>query len=197
MLYGGSFDPVHNGHLHIAREASDILDVDKVIFIPAGKPPHKPGQLMASAADRYEMVRLAVEFEPLFAVSDFEIGFDSPSFTLHTVRYFRSQFQSCELFWLIGADSFAQLDKWYKIELLVDICTLVTVGRPGSSFEVDHLLGKLTESQIDKLQKYIIDIPLSGESSTEIRRRLAAGESITGMTPPAVEDYISTLGLYK
>lgn len=197
LLYGGSFDPIHNGHLHIAHCAAEILDVEKVVFIPAGMPPHKLDRELASPKDRYEMVRRAVQFDPLCGVSDYEVTLESPSFTVHTVRFFRSQFIGYELFWLIGADSFAQLDKWYNIGKLVELCNVVTVGRPGFDFSMDHLMDKLTNDQLDKLQKYIIDIPLTEESSTQIREMVGNGKSVCGLVPDAVLEYIISNGLYK
>ena len=197
LLYGGSFDPIHNGHLHIAHSAAEILDVSKVIFIPAGIPPHKLDRQLVSAKDRYEMVKLAVEFDPLCEVSDCEVSLDSPSFTVHTVRFFRSQLKGSELFWLIGGDSFAQLDKWYSINTLVELCSIVTVGRPGFDLSMDHLMEKLTDSQLDKLQKHIIDIELTGESSTEIRQRVQKGEDISDMVPESVVRYIKDKELYS
>ncbi len=196
LLYGGSFDPVHNGHLHIAREAADRIDADKVVFIPAGMPPHKLGKQMASAEDRYEMLKRATEFESMFDVSDYEVSMDSPSFTVHTVRFFRSQFRNCQLCWLIGGDSFSQLASWYSIGNLVDICTIVTVGRPGFELDREPLKAKLSAEQIYRLVENIIEVPLTGESSTEVRDRAGRGESIEELVPGAVAEYIREKGLY-
>ena len=197
LLYGGSFDPIHNGHIHIAREVYDRLDVDKVLFLPAGIPPHKMDREMTPPMQRYEMVKLALEFEPVFDVSDYEVTLDSPSFTLHTLRYFRSQFRSCHIFWLIGGDSFSQLAKWLKPEQIVDICTVITVKRPGYELDTEPLKAKLSSEQIDKLLAHVIDIPLTDESSTEVRRRIAAGEPIDNMVPKSVAEYIEQKQLYR
>ncbi len=197
LLYGGSFDPIHNGHIHIAREVYDQLDVDKVIFLPAGLPPHKVDRNMTPPMQRYEMVKLALEFEPAFSVSDYEVTMDGPSFTAHTLRYFRSQFTGCRIFWLIGGDSFSQLAKWYKPDQIVDICTVVTVKRPGFELDIEPLKAKLTVEQIDKLLAHVIDIPLTDESSTEVRRRVAAGEPIDDMVPKSVAEYIERNYLYQ
>ena len=196
LLYGGSFDPIHNGHIHIAREVYDKLEVDKVIFLPAGIPPHKRDKEMTPPMQRLEMVKLALEFEPVFDVSDYEVTLDGPSFTVHTLRFFRSQFTGCQLFWLIGGDSFSQLAKWYKPEQIIDICTVVTVKRPGYELDTEPLKAKLSGEQIDKLLSHVIDIPLTDESSTEVRKRVAAGKSVDDMVPKSVAEYVKKNKLY-
>ena len=196
LLYGGSFDPIHNGHIHIAREVYDKLEVDKVVFLPAGQPPHKRDKEMTPPMQRYEMAKLALEFEPVFDVSDYEVTMDGPSFTVHTLRYFRSQYTGCKLYWLIGGDSFSQLAKWYRPEQIVEICTVVTVKRPGYELDVEPLKAKLNDDQIDRLLAHVVDIPLTDESSTEVRRRVAAGESIDDMVPKSVAEYIEQKQLY-
>lgn len=197
LLYGGSFDPIHNGHLHIAREAAHRIDADKVIFIPAGIPPHKRDRQMTEPYKRYEMLQRAIEFEPLFAVSDYETTLDSPSFTVHTIRFFRSQFRSCELCWLIGGDSFSQLGSWYSVEKLVELCTIVTVGRPGFQLDSEPLKARLSPEQTYRLKCNIIDIPMTSESATAIREMVAKGQSIADMVPASVAEYIEKNNLYR
>jgi nicotinate-nucleotide adenylyltransferase len=113
LLFGGSFDPVHCGHVIVSRAAAEQLDADRVIVIPGARPPHKQGAVLTPAADRLELCRLAVRGDPLFEVSDWEARQAGPNYTLHTVRHFRETLpESSRLYWLIGMDSLAELAGW-------------------------------------------------------------------------------------
>lgn len=198
-LYGGSFDPIHNGHLIIARAAAERLGLDRVIFLPSATPPHKSGERLAEPGHRAEMVRLAIADEPGFAFSDFDMTRSGPSYTIDTVAHFRETLgSSADLHWLIGADSLAELTTWYRVESLVDSCRLVTVARTGGDPVCwDHLRSKLSALQIERLKEGVLDTPLIEVSSTDIRHRARQGLSIRYLVPDAVERFIGEKRLYQ
>ena len=199
LLYGGTFDPIHNGHLIVCRAAAEKLGVEKVILIPSAVPPHKQDKICSAPQDRLALAQLAVEGEPLFKVCDCEMKRPGPSYTLDTVRGFQDRCgQEISLYWLIGADSIGELASWYKIEQLVQECTIVTAVRPGyKEPDFSGLEKVLSKSQIARLQENCLATPLIEISATDIRRRVARGTSIRYMTPVAVQDYIEKTGLYR
>jgi len=199
ILYGGTFDPIHNGHLIIARSVSRQLGVSKVILIPSAQPPHKPDDSLSAAQDRFKMTQLAVACEDLFEVSDCELLRQGPSYTLDTVRHFRQQLgPGVILYWLIGADTVRELASWYQISHLADECTIVTALRPGfDALDFSTLRKVLRDDQIARLKEYVIPTPLIAICATDIRRAIAEDKSIKGLIPLAVEDYILKKGLYR
>jgi len=199
LLFGGTFDPVHNGHLIVSRAAAERLGAQKVIFIPSALPPHKVSLPVSDARDRLRIVQEAVRKEELFAVSDCELQRAGPSYTLDTVRYFRKVYgEQTELFWLIGADSVEELTGWYRVKELVNECTIVTAPRTEDVPKGLAVLPKvLNAEQIEHIRKYVLDTPRIDISATEIRRRVAQGRSISFLVPPAVEEYIFKQKLYQ
>ncbi len=197
-LFGGSFNPVHIGHLIVARAVAEHLDVEKVILIPSAQPPHKNDKKLADGGHRLEMIRLAVEGDPLFEISDLEMKRSGPSYTILTVDDFRKQVgEHTPLFWVMGSDSLEELHTWYRIGELVDRCCMVTAVRPG--FE-QHALSRLAEQlsaeQITVLKKHILETPLIDISATAIRQRVRRGQSIRYLVPEAVGAYIERHNLY-
>jgi len=200
LLFGGTFDPIHNGHLIIARSAAEKLRVERVVLIPSANPPHKNHSSLTPIRHRLAMTRLAAAGSELFEVSDCELNRPGPSFTLDTVRHFREQNgPNVPLYWLVGGDTIKELACWYKVEQLVDECTIVTAGRPGCDMEVDFgvFRGKLSDEQIARLKQFILETPLVDISATQIRSRVRHDLTISDLTPPAVRDYIIENKLYK
>jgi nicotinate-nucleotide adenylyltransferase len=199
VLFGGTFDPIHHGHLLVARAVAEQLEVGKVILIPSAQPPHKANHAISPAANRLQMASLAVEGDALFEISDCELHRSGPSYTLETVRHFRQMYgPEVPLYWLIGADSIRELPGWYRIGELVEECTIVSAGRPRYDLrDMGALAAALNEGQIARLQEYQMDTPLIEISATEMRRRVAEGLSIRYMTPRAVEAYILAQKLYS
>jgi len=197
-LFGGTFDPIHFGHLRSARHVVDHLGLDRVIFIPSANPPHKLNQPITDADLRLEMVRLAIQNESRFVCDDCEIHRSGPSYTIDTVTGFRDRLgPTVRLAWIIGADSLAELSSWYRVSDLVDLCEIITVARPGwQRPDLSPLRGLLSDAQIDRLVASVLDSPLTDISATEIRRRVAAGEPIDGLTPKPVADYIQRQSIY-
>ncbi len=199
VLFGGSFNPIHLGHLIVSRCAAEALSVDRVILIPGASPPHKGHALLAPAADRLELCRLAVHDDPLFEVSDWETRQAGPNYTLHTVEHFRdARARGAKLYWLIGMDSLAELSSWYRVGALASLCTLVTVGRPGFRRpDYSSLTGLMSTEQIQELEEHVLDTPLIDISASDIRARVRAGLSIRYLVPDAVRAAIEARGLYR
>lgn len=199
LLFGGSFDPIHHGHLIVCRYAAETLGAGRVVLIPGASPPHKQDVTLTPAADRLELCRLAAGGDPLFEVSDWEARQAGPNYTLHTVRRFRqTQPEQTRLYWLIGMDSLAELSSWYRVGELVALCTLVTAGRPGCEWpDRSSLVESMSAEQIRELEAHILDSPLIDISGSDIRARVRAGRSIRYLVPESVREAIEARGLYR
>jgi nicotinate-nucleotide adenylyltransferase len=199
LLYGGSFNPVHNAHLIIARAAAEQLSVERTILIPSAAPPHKVGSDLAAPGHRLEMVRLAIADEPAFEVSDIELRREGPSYTLLTVEAFRQRLgPDVSLYWLIGGDTLPELHSWYHVGELVDLCRIVTAARPGfETPDFSPLFGCLSLGQIQRLREGILSTPRIDISATQIRTRVREGKSIRYLVPESVVEYIDHERLYR
>ena len=194
-LFGGSFDPIHVGHLNIARQACARLGVDQVVFAPAGQPPHKLDQVLTDPEHRLEMVRLAVAEEACFTISRIDLDRPGPCYSVDTVRLLQEQWGAAvRIHFLIGADSLADLPTWYQPRRLLELCQVVAVGRPGYGVDLAALKRRFPGAPPVVLLDHVPPIDVS---STEIRRRVAEGRSIEGLVPPAVAGYIEAHGLYR
>lgn len=207
VLYGGTFDPVHNGHLGVARHARDALDAE-VRLMPAGDPPHK-GPTRADAAQRAEMLRLAVGEEPGLAVDLRELQREGPSYTVDTLRALRAEVGP-DAPWaiLVGADSFRALDTWSRWYELFALAHLVVARRPGSALDplpaavAAEAQGRWAASATELHEApsgaiLALDQPLFHASASDIRRRIAAGEPWQDQVPPAVAAHVVGHGLYR
>ncbi|MCK5114544.1 MAG: nicotinate (nicotinamide) nucleotide adenylyltransferase [Phycisphaerae bacterium] len=199
IIFGGTFDPVHNGHLTTARCVAKAVGSKSVLLVPTAGNPLKSATPLAPE-HRLAMLTAATRHDDLFAIDDVELYRTPPSFTIDTVRYFQ-QNRTDNLAMIIGADMIPDLPRWRAIDELLDSVQLLIASRPPDNHEtvkrrIESLTGQLSEKQIAGLVESIIPTPLVDISSTEIRRRIAARESITDMTPPPVEEYIMQHGLY-
>lgn len=199
LLYGGSFDPIHFGHLISARTVAEALQVDRVILIPTHVPPHKRDRALTPGEHRVAMCRAATADDRLFEVSDWEITQPGPSFSLRTVEHFRATHgANAALYFLIGMDALSELASWHQIRKLADLCTFVTARRPGTTgFDPSVLRGALSDDQIRRIETHIIPTPLIDICATDIRMRVAKGMSIRYLTPDVVRDYIAANGIYR
>ena len=190
-LFGGSFDPIHYGHLQIAEWTKNKLALDKIIFIPAAIPPHKLRSVIASAEHRFNMTQLAIQDHPDFKISDVEINRKGISYTIDTIYYFREKhhLQKNEIFLLIGGDSLIDLPTWRFPDRIVENCTVVVYQRHGADLDV------IPEKYVKKVR--ILETPLIDISSTSIREKIAAGTSISTQTSPSVAQYIEKHNLYR
>lgn len=194
-ILGGTFDPIHLGHLHIAEAVYSQMPLEKIIFIPAYVPPHKLGQDYAPAQHRYAMTELAVQGYKHFAVSDIELVRSGVSYTVDTLRELRECFPQRELYFIIGADSVAQLHTWNSIEEMLQLATFVAAGRPGYEGVMEEVVRNLGAEAAKKI--ILLHTPQYDISSTEIRTRLHEGRSLAGLVPQAVEAYIREHNLYQ
>jgi nicotinate-nucleotide adenylyltransferase len=192
-LFGGTFDPIHLGHLILAEQCREACGLDRVWLIVAGSPPHKPGGRTA-VGHRLEMARIAVAGHPGFAVSDVEATRPGPHYSVETLESIRRDHPGDELFFLIGADSLADLPSWREPARIAQLATIVVVNRPGLE-EVDP--ARLPDFGPGSRPLVWVSIPPVGIASSDLRRRLAEGRSIRYMVPRGVEAYIDAHGLYR
>ncbi len=198
-LLGGTFDPIHLGHIAVAADAAKMIGAEKIIFVPAKRSPLKGFFPRAGDSDRFKMISLAIAHNKNFQVSDYELKRPEPSYTLETVRKFQGDYGGeTSIYWLIGADSIDELQLWYGITELIDACNLSTMFRAGCEppnfAKFEDIWGS---DRVEKLQRNVIKTSLVDISSTEIRDRFAAGGNVTDMLHPDVADYIRKHGLYK
>ncbi len=191
-IMGGTFDPIHYGHLFLAEQAYHQLMLDKVLFVPAGTPPHKKAKEYSTVADRVEMTRLAIAGNYHFELSLLEAERAGFSYSADTVAAFAEQFgNKCELWFICGADSMIEINSWYQPERLVSICRFATAARPGFDLTRIAQLPAKWQEKID-----ILDMPLLEISSTDIRQYVQDNKAIKYLLPDAVEEYIHARKLY-
>ena len=205
-ILGGTFDPIHCGHLDVGSAAESALGLTEIIVITANIPPHRP-QPVASSYHRFAMVALAIGEHERWRASDLELGIGSPSFTTGTLQRFHDQgFAAGELFFLIGADAFAEIESWKDFPAILDRAHFAVVSRPG--FPVTDLPARLptlarrmtgASGLAARVTPsiFLIDAPTSDVSATAIRQRCARAESIEGLVPPTVRHHIERHALYS
>ena len=197
-VFGGTFDPIHLGHLIVAEQMREARDLDQVMFVPTRIPPHKIGKSRARPEDRIKMVRLAVADDPAFEASDIELRRDGPSYSIDTIAELKETWgDERRFFFIIGADTLPVLPTWRRPGDLVDQADFLTAARPG--YPVDcwkDLSVTFSSKQIHRLKQGCVDTLPIGISSTEVRRLLAKQNTIRYLVPRAVEDYIYKHGLY-
>jgi nicotinate-nucleotide adenylyltransferase len=217
-LFGGTFDPIHTGHLAVARAAERRFDLDEIHFIPTGRPPHKHRRGMASYADRYAMIAIACADHPRFIVSLAESGAGHSGrevfYSVDTVRRFKRKFHAAgaHLYFLMGADSFLDIPSWKDYETLLGLCDFIVASRPG--FRVDRLRLVIPPKffarpgsahaplnpraiALRRTTIHVLDTVASHVSATQVRHRLDNNKSIHGLVPSRVEEYITKQALYR
>lgn len=194
-ILGGTFDPVHYGHLMMAESCREQLRLDEVRLMPAGDPPHKPDQKITDAHARADMLQLAVSGYPEFVVDRREIRRSGPSFTVDTLQEFRDQQPDDELFLIIGADSLEQLLTWKSPEEIAQLATIVAVNRPTQPALTTEQITDWVGSDI-AASVQVVTMPGSDLSASWLRERLAAGKSLRFLTPRAVEAFIAQHAIY-
>lgn len=214
-LLGGTFNPIHNGHLTIARQTREALDLDRILFIPTNDPPHKPTVGLAPAKDRYEMVRLAITSDSTFGISDIELRRAGKSYSIDTVRQLQQEYgPQTKLFFLIGLDAFLEFTTWREPKQLLKLCSFVVIFRPGLSFQSLEMMpliprfpkqaladldaSRLTQCEVATGENRLIclRLPACNISASDIRQRLKQGQFAADQLPPLVESYILKHHLY-
>jgi nicotinate-nucleotide adenylyltransferase len=198
-IMGGTFDPIHLGHLAIAEAGRQALGLDRVLFMPAGIPPHKPGSVVASVDDRVAMVGLAIAGNPAFELSRVDVDRGGPSFTADSVRIIasaeRRAGREADLVLIMSAETFADLPGWHEPARLLADARVAVVPRNGHAVPDPIWIDAVFPGQAARI--VVLDGPRVGISSTAIRERVAAGRSIRDLVPEAVERYITDHGLYR
>jgi len=211
-LYGGTFDPVHIGHIEIARRVSEVFEIEKVVFIPAQMAPHKIGRPVTPSVHRYAMLALATQDDPQLSISTFELDDPDRRYTVDTVAYFqRTLGNETELFFIMGADSWSEITTWREWERLLTMTNHIVVTRPGYD-PVTKNVGPIAERIVDLRGAvatastsrrttgiYFTDAVMKDVSATRIRRLASEGrtDELTDLLPPAVLEYIKKYGIYK
>jgi nicotinate-nucleotide adenylyltransferase len=209
-ILGGTFDPVHEGHVAAAEAACAALALDRVLLLPSHLPPHRPSQPSASAFHRFAMVSLAIGGHPRLAASDVELRLPGPSFTAVTLRrLLDSGYEASQLFFIIGTDAFAEIASWRDFPAVLDLAHFVVISRPGQSFDALH--GRLpavaprmrvvgdpaaTVETGHECLVFLVNAATPDVSSTAIRERAARGGTLAGLVAPEVERHIGKHGLY-
>ena len=209
-VLGGTFDPIHAGHLAAAHAARHELDLDRILFIPALDPPHRPADPVASPFHRFAMVTLATAATPEFLASDLELRRPGPSFTAETLRNLISGGLDCSrIFFITGADAFAEIATWRDYPALLDLAHFIVCTRPGFPVaDIPRRLPELAPRTVDLLRPpgrpldertprvWLLDVDTPAVSSTDVRARARDGRPLAGLVPPEVESHIRRHGLY-
>ncbi|HEY3383234.1 MAG TPA: nicotinate-nucleotide adenylyltransferase [Vicinamibacterales bacterium] len=211
-ILGGTFDPVHLGHLAAAQAASAALALDRVLLIPSHHPPHRPRSPHASAFHRFAMVSLAIGGHPQLTASDVELRQPGPSYTAVTLRALhRSGTPASQLFFITGTDAFADIATWHDYPAVLDLAHFIVISRPGRSFDalesrlpdlaprmrMAESRAKMPAGVVESPRIFLVTADTPDVSSTEIRARARAGQSLETFVPAAVEDHIRRHGLYR
>ena len=213
-IYGGTFDPVHSGHLEVARRVSQLFVIDEFLFVPAMVAPHKLDREVSGALHRYAMLALATNRESRLSISTFELDGPGRQYTVDTLLHFRSQFgESADLFFVMGADSWAEITTWREWRRLLTLANLIVVTRPGYEISVTQVGAETAASVVDLrgaaasavtsepgCQKvFVTDVVMLDVSATQIRRAAQAddNEKLNGLVPLEVADYIRKYRLYR
>lgn len=197
-IIGGTFDPVHYAHLAIAEEVYSALKLPRMIFVPAGEPPHKTGRRITPARHRVAMLERAIASNPHFALSLVDVERSGPSYTVETLRQLRQEWgPRAELYFVIGGDSLQDLPDWYDPAGIIDQATIVALMRPGYTDVADKR--EQLAARLPGIQQRLITLegPLMELSSSDLRRRVSEGRPIKYQTPEAVEQYILQHRLYR
>lgn len=194
-LFGGTFNPIHIGHLNIAYEALYRLNLESVVFMPSGNPPHKTDKTIRDSKLRLDMVKLAIEDEKLFSVSEYEITKEEFSYTFETLEYFNKTEKNTKWYFITGVDCLMQLETWKNVEKIMSSCEFVVFNRDG--YNIKDILNKkrFIEEKYNK-KIFFLDIPILEISSSSIRKKIYNNEEISYLVGKNVKKYIYESNLY-
>lgn len=194
-IFGGAFNPVHNGHINLAKNYADSLNLHKVIFIPTAVPPHKTSENLASGEDRFNMLEIALDDER-FEVSDIEFKRQGKSYTYDTLIQLKKFYPDDNFYLIIGADQFLDFNSWYRWQDIIKMAVLCTSAREDE-FEKKRILDFSGQLGLTEDKFYLSDYPVYKLSSSEIREKIRSGQDIKGLVPGGVRQYIIEKGLYS
>lgn len=205
-VLGGTFDPIHNGHIAAADAAERALHLDRVVLVPSRVPPHRRDPVGAGSDHRVAMAELAARERPGWSASRIEIDREGPSYTYDTLAELREQFPGTQIFFILGADAFAEIATWSRYPAVLDLANFVVVSRPGITLDSlrerapsafpSTSLGASSPEPSAKTRVILVEATTPDVSSTEIRRRIRTGESLAGLVPDSVANYIQQHRLY-
>ena len=196
-IFGGTFDPVHVGHLILAERCREDAGLDEVRFVPSARPPHKDSRAITPFERRCEMLRLAVAGHPAFVVDELEDEREGPSYTADTLEQLRRSEPDAELFLIVGGDCLPDLPGWHEPMRIIDAASLLAVARPGAMIWEPSRLADSLGCNVGRVRIERADSPLIDVSSTEVRRLVGEGRGIRYLVPRAVEEYIRDKELYR
>ncbi|WP_066636402.1 nicotinate-nucleotide adenylyltransferase [Desulfolucanica intricata] len=195
-IMGGTFDPIHYGHLVAAEGARHQFNLDKVIFVPSGRPPHKTENKISDPSQRLAMTNLAIASNNYFDISAIEVERPGLSYTIDTVLSFRSMYRSSKLYFITGGDAVLEILTWKDVGRLISLCTFIAATRPG--YHLEHLEQAFLELPAAYRKNiHIMEVPALAISSTDIRERIRTGRPIKYLLPESVEQYVNKHNLYK
>ncbi|MEG1255141.1 nicotinate-nucleotide adenylyltransferase [Clostridium sp.] len=195
-IFGGTFDPIHIGHIHIAYEALYKLGMDEIIFMPNGRPPHKRTREVTKENIRYEMVLQAIKEEKKFSISDYEINNEELSYTYNTLMHFNSIEPNTSWYFLVGVDSLMTLRRWKNIDVILENCNLVVFSRNGYTMNDVCEMKKELELEYNK-DIIFLEMPLLDVSSTDIKKKISQHQVVEYLLPKGVEGLIDKYNLYR
>jgi nicotinate-nucleotide adenylyltransferase len=210
-IFGGTFDPVHLGHLRAANAVRRRFELDQILFVPANVPPHKKGGAAVSAEDRMAMVDRALRGRPGLSGSPMEIAAGGTSYSIRTIRRVKRMYPGARVFFLLGADAFLEIETWKSWRRVIEQCLMIVMTRPGFRLRdagrvlpvpfagaVHPVRGaeRVRDDWFDRYRVFLLPIPAVRVSSSDVRHRIRSGRSVRGLIPRAVDAYISKRGLY-
>lgn len=195
-IFGGTFDPIHNGHLHIAYAALDTLNLDKIVFVPTGNAPLREEKKVSDAFLRYELVKLAIRKETKFEVSSYEVNKKEISYTYETIQHFKENEKETKWYFIAGVDCLMELEKWKNVQSIIDNCQIVIYNRPGYENEEVFQQKRLIEKKYGR-EILFMSLPAMEISSTKIKKLMQKGLNVSQYLPANIYYAINELGLYK
>ncbi len=192
-LFGGTFDPPHTGHIALAKATLLNFSLDKIIFIPAGNPPHKTDKSVTDKTHRFEMVKMAIKNESDFLISDFEIKNEKPNYSYLTIEHFKCEYPDDEIFFIVGADSYRDFPKWKNFPDILSLCTFIVLNRNDA--DLGEYFKKYCEIYPEHKALFLDDFSYD-VSSTELREKIALGKDCNNLLPDGVYEYIKKNNLY-
>ena len=192
-LFGGTFDPPHTGHTALAKATLLNFSLDKIIFIPAGNPPHKTQKRVSDKTHRFEMVKMAIKGEPNFSISDFDIKNEKPNYSYLTIEHFKNEYPDDEIFFIVGADSYRDFPKWKNFPDILSLCTFIVLNRNDA--DLGEYFKKYCEIYPEHKALFSDDFSYD-VSSTELREKIKSGENCKNLLPDGVYEYIKKHKLY-